>query len=1054
MFTYYKGWDKALVWRAVPATSRKEIEVAEGTFFTTILDVSENVRSSAKGGSISDAALYQGPFYVDIDSDNIEESIAALKKVIKKFGDFKVPAGCLNIWLSGKRGFHLTLDFSSFTDGKPLTKLPWCYKQLAMSMGLFEVLCVDKTVYSGGRGRMWRVENKKRQDNGNYKVRLTSSEALEITPDKHNKLAKAPRHLEMVPVKLLPAFAKVFELARAKALAVQKPKAIFVDRTLLEHLKGELPPCAADLLAWRNIKTEVGFNDISLQFGKAAAGFSGYNGELHLKEFSANAKGTSYDTAAKRLTHCKTAYTVARASSQYEFSCHSMLSVLNDEPCMECPIAFIRLSDEDRAVQHEIETKIQEAQGVTLEPIAPPLAKAPASLLPKQLKQPKPERELEPVKIEEEYEDEDEYEFLDEPVNENLGQAFDNVMEAKPQKDIFVNNSMAIYGQKRELEAPGPIPNNRHNIIETEEGYAIVEGRGIKPISNFVIRLKNTFFEHIPSKGIDKRVSVEGQVYVPGATEKDLKPMGVFEIEDSNWARSGMINSLSGLGNAAFFGDDNHMQKLKAVLMENAEKVTNSIKKVFSHGIHRQEVNGQFVFTYVEPGWSIDQFNNQNTYSFSGQSNVYPQLKNVPLMRRKCPTTSKTLKSLFAINDAQRIGLIIGWTMACFLKEHIFTFKPEFPLLSLHGEPGSGKTSTARIIGSLHGVDYSTEFSPVNLAGSTPFAVWNFIAESKTGPRLVEEFNKSKLDKPGSYNGYIETFKATYNNHAHSQGYITNGKNHGTNQRGTAVMSIPMTGPTVLCSEQSIADVALVERCLQVRFTSNRTGKEMLAFKAVTPFLKDLKGFAKVAYGEALATSVKEVEDRLTSMSDKVSSQIEKTRPRHCFETMFLGLDFLRRIIDKYELDCVEEFDQMHLELSNWISKNEKTINKSKAISEVDIIMTTLNSISASPTGEERWKISQVYSLRGNILYLDLLSAHQLYVNYIMTTGRSTPAIERITEFVSLLEGEQYCMKTGRDPVRQSIAGLGRGRPAYCLDTNLMQIKGLDVSGFLEELDT
>lgn len=1042
MFTYYKGWDKALVWRAVPATSRNDIENSEGTYFTTILNVSERVLSAAKGGSISEDALYSGPFYVDIDSDELANSITALKKVIKKFGDFKVPAACLNIWLSGKKGFHITLDFSAFTDNKPLTKLPWCYKQLAMSMGLFDIPCVDKTVYSGGRGRMWRVENKKRKDNGNFKVRLTASEAVEMTVEKHDKLAMFARTLDASPVKHIPTFAKVFQLAREKALVAVKPKAVFLDRTLLKHLGGKLPPCAADLLEWKNIKPEVGFNDVSLQFGKAAAVFSGYNDSAHLKQFADAAKGTSYDTPSKRLNHCTTAFTVARASSQYEFSCHSMLSVLQDEPCVDCPIAFIRLSQEERDIQDDLEAKIQS------EKVSPPKKEADTSpgLLPAKLR---------PV-VQAVVEDEE----IDEPVAERYqapavkyDENSENVMGAKPHKDILVTNGLAIYGKKKDIEPPGPIPANRHNIIETEEGYAVVEGKGIKPISNFVIRLKNSFFEHIPSKGIDKRVSVEGHIYAPGASEKDLKPMGVFEIEEGNWGRGGMISSLSGLGNAAFFGDDNHIQKLKAVLMENAEKVTNSIKKVFSHGMHRQLVNDQFVFTYVEPGWSIDQFNNQNTYSFSGQSNVYPQLKNVPLLKKGCPDTSKTLKALFGINDPHRIGIIIGWAMACFLKEHIFAFKPEFPLLSLHGNPGSGKTSTARIIGSLHGVDYSTEFSPVNLAGSTPFATWNFIGESKTGPRLIEEFNKSKLDRPGAYNGYIETFKAAYNNHAHSQGYITNGKNHGSNQRGTAVMSIPMTGPTVICSEQSIADVALVERCLQVRFMPTRTKDQERAFKILTPLLKDLKSLAKTAYGEALVTPVQEVEQRLSKMSEKASARVEKDRPRHCFETMFLGLDFLYRIIVKYKLDCMDEFMEMQDGLSLWIAKNEFSINKSKAISEVDLILGTLNSIAASPTGEERWKISHVYSLQGDVLYLDALTAHQVYVNFANTTGRSAPAIERLAEFIPLLEAEAYCMKDDKDRVlKQSVVGLGKGRTAFCLSVSLMEIKGLDVSGFIRDV--
>ena len=45
LYAYYKGHEKALTWKPMLSMERPKIEPAPGVYFSTILDVSEQVKS-------------------------------------------------------------------------------------------------------------------------------------------------------------------------------------------------------------------------------------------------------------------------------------------------------------------------------------------------------------------------------------------------------------------------------------------------------------------------------------------------------------------------------------------------------------------------------------------------------------------------------------------------------------------------------------------------------------------------------------------------------------------------------------------------------------------------------------------------------------------------------------------------------------------------------------------------------------------------------------------------------------------------------------------------
>lgn len=988
MYRYYKGAEKRLRWKVIEADREGPRLASEDTMFATVLTISEK---AGPGEPVSEKALYQGPFFVDIDNDEvIASSIKTAKVVINRLLLNKVPEKAIRVWASGARGFHITVPMAVFAPDVPTARLPIVYKQMAIALKLFDLKDVDCTVYSEGKGRMWRLENKLRPDNGKYKVELTLEELQELTPESYQKLVSSPRTTERKEFtgtsELLSA---LFQMSKGKVGKMEKPKGIFIDANLIEALDRTLPPCVLNLKEFENIEPGKGFNDVSLQFAKGVASFAPDSAPELIAEFAEASKGVSYNTVSKRKTHCTTAFKIASKSAGYDWSCSSILSVLKTEPCFNCPIAFIRVQEEDaQASQKE---KSSEEEGAE----SPVVLEEPEA-------QASPETES----------------------TESPEPASPKVKASKKDKKSADTDSGY----------------NMEGLMATSEGYGFMDGGGkFRRVSNFTLKITEVFLEFVPMLEMDRRVAIKAKVYIGGEFS------GLAYLDESSWnSKSGFIAAFAGLANAAFYGKDDDVQKMKSALMLGLDEST-EIRKVHSCGIHRQKVMNQWVFTYVEPGWSIDQFGNENLYTLAGKLVAHPRLKSAKVPEQKDTEVSKLISAMTKVNSPSRVAQVLGWTMACFLKPLIFTFRNEFPLLSLHGEPGSGKTSTACLFAGLHGVDYNLEFSPLNLPATTAFPVWTFIAQSTTVPRPLEEFNKSKM--PRNYDSYAENFKACWNEHAVSRGTLSNVKANGGSPTGAAIQEIKLTGPVMICSEQEITMVALVERTIQVRFS--RQDKDCPAYVEAFEFAssrkEELRGFAKACYLEAISLSTDEVKGWIEIAAAYVPTEIS-ARPRYSYQVVLAGLMFLEKVCQRYELEVLGDIGAIRQEFVEWMNDSRESISTSKKVSEVDHILCKLASMAAisANDGAIPWLVKrQSYIKVDDSLYIDPLVAHPQYLRYVAQVEHGIPVIESYKEFINLIKGERYCIST-----TERLDGFARGRPVLKLSVYELAKKNIPVEAF------
>lgn len=317
---FYKPEDKAVRWE--PRTSPRDSD-----HFVTVLDV--------EGWEDRETATYAGPFYMDFDGDSARKDCENAVSALNAIG---IPDESISLWASGKKGYHLEVPMGCFTEEERLPLLPIIYREFAKTLRVK----FDPVVYSMGRGRMWRLPNRKRSDTGTYKVQITRDE---LRAD-YATLVSEPRPLLPAPraekiQKLEPYWKRACAMAKARS---EEWKDVVVNPEVKELLNGGLPPCGNLLVAGR-VKADRGFNSLSVQFQKLLNTFGGDRNLV--TRFARNNTGDNYDTEEKRIQHVLS----ARASSRgYGWSCSTILAVLEEVPCARCPVLFLKheeLMEED-----------------------------------------------------------------------------------------------------------------------------------------------------------------------------------------------------------------------------------------------------------------------------------------------------------------------------------------------------------------------------------------------------------------------------------------------------------------------------------------------------------------------------------------------------------------------------------------------------------------------------------------------------------------------------------------------------------------------------------
>jgi hypothetical protein len=205
---HWKGEPKARAWHIVADSPDLMTRVPPWAHFITILayhHTSEGQRH------------YQGPLYLEGDAENPAKVLRDIQHCLQLLNvEYDCAPEMVRTWLSGGRSLHVTIHASVIGAEPGHPHLPQIYA--AMIETLFPsrmAPTLDRGIYSGGMGRMWRLANRRRSDTGCYKVPVAIGEVLHGTYETIEPLTHQPRrgvfHLPEADLTPCPALVQLYQ---------------------------------------------------------------------------------------------------------------------------------------------------------------------------------------------------------------------------------------------------------------------------------------------------------------------------------------------------------------------------------------------------------------------------------------------------------------------------------------------------------------------------------------------------------------------------------------------------------------------------------------------------------------------------------------------------------------------------------------------------------------------------------------------------------------------------------------------------------------------------
>jgi hypothetical protein len=168
----WKGAARVGYWHVIYDGADLMARLPPQAHFVTIL----SSRASSESGPLH----YQGPLYFEADAADAALAFADVRRCVELLNAvYDCPLEAIHVWHSGGRGPHVTIPARVIGADAGHPQLPRIYA--AMVQHLFPphvAPTLDRGIYNGGLGRMWRLPNRRRADNGRYKVPLSMQEVL------------------------------------------------------------------------------------------------------------------------------------------------------------------------------------------------------------------------------------------------------------------------------------------------------------------------------------------------------------------------------------------------------------------------------------------------------------------------------------------------------------------------------------------------------------------------------------------------------------------------------------------------------------------------------------------------------------------------------------------------------------------------------------------------------------------------------------------------------------------------------------------------------------
>lgn len=608
-------------------------------------------------------------------------------------------------------------------------------------------------------------------------------------------------------------------------------------------------------------------------------------------------------------------------------------------------------------------------------------------------------------------------------------------------KSILRTNPCSGCKLREKVGGMGQSAGSAVGIVSDPDGYFEIGKQGMRQLTNFTLKPIQVINEKAEdgSEGV-MRTSIMMSVIQRGQTVCKLK------MPENSWSsKSNFMRAIEGFSILVFFGSDVDLQKLKLVALEGIEDI-DEMTDVYTVGVQFEKLGRHDMFTYIEYKHSVNTAMITGTHQLNGRVQAFPSLMELPVPEEGEQRTQEALCNWLRSNDPAIMARVVGWFSACHIKEHIFDTHNQFPLLNTWGNAGSGKSETVKLAQHINGVDPNArECSPVNVAGITQFAIMEYCASSTTVPRIVEEYNQSKMTA-SMYTYVGEVMKSAWNRETRLKGAIGGKRNSG--RGGATVMDYPISSPIAYVSEQQPKMPALCERTVSVKLSKNTKRGRDRYFKAAKLDRHELRRFGKAMMLSAVvSTKIKDANDLYLDVQDLVPEGMED-RPKFGLQVVFMGLKFIRSVAEKLKFDdavgiideleealYTELHDEGEQEMMKGLMQPRSEIDN--MLEEVGMLISTADLDSGALV--ERGKH---FALDGDYLLLNVNLIMFAYKKYCAQVLQERPAIANPKDLLTLVRDEDYFAGVGTQ------GGVLGGKPYIKIDLNKLADKGVDASVF------
>ncbi|MEA3242876.1 MAG: hypothetical protein U9Q19_05470 [Pseudomonadota bacterium] len=608
-------------------------------------------------------------------------------------------------------------------------------------------------------------------------------------------------------------------------------------------------------------------------------------------------------------------------------------------------------------------------------------------------------------------------------------------LSSNPCRDCPLNDSNL--DGSREDETPA--------VISRPDGYyAATANGGERKVTTFTMQPVEVFLEQSDSGSAPRRIGTRIDIY------SHFEQKGQIYFDEIGWrSKQEFLKQFEGIAGLGFIGNDVDIQKIKiSVYAPREEDDVEEVTNVYAAGIYQTKVASNKVYTYVEPGLSINSYGIQGTHMMQGKVAPAPVFRKSNKPEQGDKALEHALRTLMGINAPEVMAQLIGWHCLCHLKAHLMPIYKQFPSINLWGEAGCGKSMTSAVMSFLNGVSYMTDGDPLLVSATTAFPLIHVVSSTTTIPRILEEFNKSQVKKYGIYELTTEVIKAGWNGYPVPRGTLGRGKTSSESRIGASIEDLHVSAPLVVCSEQAPDKPALKQRMIQVHLTRRGRDGRTDFFNETVANQDYLMSFSRALTLMALKTQTDWIETQYVAAQEHVPADIND-RSRYSYAMLFVGLDYFHAVAHSLDLDLDEEVGQLRQALVDSININLDDIVQAKRWSEVDGVISHLGemaqlALQTSPISTMIPGKTFLSLPEKNELILDMRVAFPMYLRHVRSQG-ATPVFSSLAQLAPLMRNEDYCVTD-----RRVMPTIARSRTLWVFDLKKLQEKGHDIEMFVE----